>query len=230
MEITRERCIETATTCRYYYDCNAIAQLTLVEADRTINDLQHRGPAPPTPPRLITSTACQTSTVETQVAIGPNAPIPGPPTGATVNITALQHHVYKGALRNVNRLAVAQSKHHQECVDARASGHQEMAQALAATTAERDALREEAARARTALDSMTAERAALQQGAEDHKRELAHATTAGRLLADYHADIYGQVVGEMTTLTVLGVTAEAYPPAKTFDEFLAIAKDKDPSV
>ena len=146
--------------------------------------------------------ACQTSTVEPPIAIGPSAPIPGPQAGATVNITALQHHVYKGAVKNVNRLAVAQSKHDQECLDARASGRQEMAQVLAATTAARDALHEEAARARTALASMTAEHVALQQRTNDQQRELAHATTAGRLLADYHADIYGQVVGEMTTLTV----------------------------
>ena len=219
------RCMETANTCRYWHDCSQIAQLTLVEADRTIRALQQRGPAPPTPPRLVTSTACQTSTVEPQVAIGPNAPIPGPPTGAMVNITALEHHVYKGAVRNCNRLAVAQSKHNQECLEARAS-----AQALAATTAERDALQEEAARAKAALDSMTAERAALQQGRQDHQREPAHATTTGRLLADYHADIYGQVVGEMTTLTVLRVTAGDYPPAKIYEEFLAEAKDKDPSV
>ena len=67
---------------------------------------------------------------------------------------------------------------------------------------------------------MTAERAALQQERQDHQRELAHATTAGRLLADYHANSYGQVVGKMSTLTALGVTAEDYPPAKTYDEFL----------
>ena len=127
-------------------------------------------------------------------------------------------------------MLTAQSKHKQDCLEAKASGRQEMAQALAVTTAERDALQQEAVRAREALANMTAERAAVQQEREGHQRELARATTAGRLLADYHADSYGQVVGEMTTLVALGVTAEDYPPAKTYEEFLAMAKDKDPSV
>ena len=109
-----------------------------------------------------------------------------------------------------------------------------MTQALAETTAERDALQQEAVREREALASMTAERDALQQDSirerEGHQRELARATTAGRLLADYHAESYGQVVGEMATLEGLRVTAEDYPPAKTYDEFMAMARDKDPSV
>ena len=81
---------------------------------------------------------------------------------------------------------------------------------------------------------MTAEREAVQQDGirerEEHQRELARATMAGRLVSDYHAESYGQVVGEMVTLEELGVEAEEYPPVKTYDKFVAIANAKDPSV
>ena len=105
-----------------------------------------------------------------------------------------------------------------------------MAQALATTTAAHEALQEEATRAKAALASLAAEHTTLQRQTDAQRRELAHATTAGRLLADYHTDSYGQVVGEMASLAALGVTAEDYPPAKTFNDFLAKAKEEDPSV
>ena len=105
-----------------------------------------------------------------------------------------------------------------------------MARALATATAAHTALQEEAAHAKTALVSLTAEHSTLLRQAHAQGRELAHATTAGRLLADHHTNSYGQVVGEMASLAALGVTAEDYPPARTFDHFLAIAKEEDPSV
>ena len=81
---------------------------------------------------------------------------------------------------------------------------------------------------------MTAERDALRQQqileGETHAKELACAAIAGKLFSDYHAASYGQVVAEMVTLEDMGIKAEEYPPAQTYEAFVAIAHAKDPSV
>ena len=222
LAIMNERYNETAKTCRYYYECNEIANLTLVASDQTIRELQSTNP---TPPRSVTATkGCQISMVDsTNVTPGPHA-------GATVMITTYQQQIYEGAVKNVKRLAVTQAGHDKECQDARDRGRQDMSRALATATAAYTTLQGEAARAQTALVSLTAERTTLLRQTHAQGRELAHATTAGRLLADHHTNSYGQVVGEMASLAALGVTAEDYPPARSYEHFLAIAKEQDPSV
>ena len=121
--------------------------------------------------------------------------------------------MFKGAVNNVRRLIKAQAKSKQELLEAKAGGSQELIQALASMTAERDTLRQER----------------ILEG-EAHAKELARATMAGKLFADYHADSYGQVVAEMVDLEDMGGEAEEYPPVKTYKAFVAIANAKDPSV
>ena len=186
----------------------------LGEADKRIKALQERAPAPPSPPRPVVSMACQTSIkVEPEDAVGPNVKIPEPTTASTVTITTREHFVFKGAVKNVQHLINAQAQTKQELLEAKAGGSQEVVQALAKMTAERDTMRQDIIRER-----------------ENHQKELAHATLAGRLLADYHAESYGQVTAEMVGLEGMGVEAEEYPPVKTYEEFVAIANTKDPSV
>ena len=222
LSVMHERYTETARTCRYYYECNEIANLTLVASDTTIRELHSSNPMPPRP---VTATkGCQISLVE------PTNVKPGPQTGATVIITPQQQHIYEGAVRNVKRLAITQAGHDKECQDARELGRQDMSQALATATAAYTLLQGDASRAQTALVSLTDEKAALLRQTNAQGRELAHASTAGKLLADHHINSYGQVVGEMASLAALGVTAEDYPPARSYEHFLAIAKAKDPSV
>ena len=140
MQVMSTRCVEMATACHHLQDGQIIFHILLGEADKKIRTLQQRAPAPPTPPRPVTSMACQTSIkVEPQDTIGPNVPIPEPSTGSTVTITTKEHFVFKGAVRNVNRLIVTQAKAKPELLEAKASGSQEMVQALAKTRAERDA-------------------------------------------------------------------------------------------
>ena len=143
------------------------------------------------------STACQTPIkVETEEAVRPQVNIPATPD--TVTITAQEHLVYKGAVNNIRRLINAQAKTKQELKEAKAGGSQEVIQALADMTAERDALRQQQ----------------ILEG-ETHAKELARAAIAGKLFSDYHAASYGQVVAEMVTLEDMGIKAEDYPPASS---------------
>ena len=113
------------------------------------------------------SMACQTSIKgESEEAVGPQVNIPAPPPALeTVTITAREHLVFKGAVNNVRRLVKAQAQTKGELLEAKAGRSQDLTLALASMTAERDTLRQDHIREK-----------------EDHEKELARATMAGRLL------------------------------------------------
>ena len=63
-----------------------------------------------------------------------------------------------------------------------------------------------------------------------YEKELACAARAGRMFSDYHATNYGRVVAEMVSIEDLGVRAEEYPAAETYETFVARARadEEDP--
>ena len=51
------------------------------------------------------------------------------------------------------------------------------------------------------------------------------------MFSEYHTTNYGRVVAEMVSIEDLGVRAEDYPEAETYETFVARARasDEDPS-
>ena len=63
---------------------------------------------------------------------------------------------------------------------------------------------------------------------ERHAKELGRAARAGRLFSEYHTASYGQVVAEMVSIEELGVRAEDFSEAATYESFVAKAREEDP--